>query len=71
LLEVHAVGLGEPRVRHRLVFLGGQGPAPSYVMSLSEEKRVQLRERLRDSLPFAIDGSIPLVARAWAVRGFK
>lgn len=52
-------------------FLGGQGPAPSYVMSLSEEKRNQLRERLRDSLPFAIDGSIPLVARAWAVRGTK
>lgn len=52
-------------------FLGGQGPAPSYVMSLSEEKRFQLRERLRDSLPFAIDGSIPLVARTWAVRGVK
>ena len=52
-------------------FLGGQGPAPSYVMSLSEEKRAQLRERIRASLPFAIDGSIPLVARAWAVRGVK
>ncbi len=50
-------------------FLGGQGPAPSYVMSLSEERRVALRERLRQSLPTALDGSIPLVARAWAVRG--
>jgi SAM-dependent methyltransferase len=50
-------------------FLGGEGPAPSYTMSLSEENRTALRERLRDSLPLALDGSIPLVARAWAVRG--
>jgi len=52
-------------------FLGGQGPAPGYVMSSSEEKRAQLRERIYNSLPFALDGSIPLVARAWAVRGTK
>jgi SAM-dependent methyltransferase len=52
-------------------FLGGQGPAPGYAMSLSEERRAQLRERLYNSLPFALDGSIPLVARAWAVRGVK
>jgi SAM-dependent methyltransferase len=50
-------------------FLGGQGPAPGYAMSLSEESRAALRERIRDSLPFALDGSIPLVARAWAVKG--
>jgi SAM-dependent methyltransferase len=52
-------------------FLGGQGPAPSYAMSLSEEARVALRERIRAGLPFAQDGSIPLVARAWAVRGVR
>lgn len=52
-------------------FLGGQGPAPSYTMSLSEERRSQLRERIYNSLPFALDGSIPLVARAWAVKGKK
>ncbi|RPJ24097.1 MAG: methyltransferase domain-containing protein [Chloroflexi bacterium] len=52
-------------------FLGGQGPAPGYAMSLSEERRAQLRERIYNSLPFALDGSIPLVARAWAVRGVK
>ena len=52
-------------------FLGGQGPAPSYVKSLSEERRVALRERIRAGLPFALDGSIPLVARAWAVRGVR
>ncbi len=50
-------------------FLGGQGPAPSYAMSLSEERRSALRERIRAGLPFASDGSIPLVARAWAVKG--
>jgi SAM-dependent methyltransferase len=50
---------------------GGQAPAPGYAMSLSEERRAALRERIRDSLPFAIDGSIPLVARAWAVRGWR
>ncbi|MCE9646338.1 MAG: methyltransferase domain-containing protein [Chloroflexi bacterium] len=52
-------------------FLGGQGPAPSYAMSLSEERRTALREKIRTRLPFATDGSIPLVARAWAVRGTK
>jgi SAM-dependent methyltransferase len=50
-------------------FLGGQGPAPSYVMALSDERRAALRERIRTGLPFALNGSIPLIARAWAVRG--
>jgi hypothetical protein len=52
-------------------FLTGQGPAPGYAMSLSEERRTQLRKRLYNALPFAVDGSIPLVARAWAIKGFK
>ncbi len=50
-------------------FVGGQGPAPGYAMSLGEEQRGALRERIRGSLPTALDGSIPLVARAWAARG--
>jgi SAM-dependent methyltransferase len=50
-------------------FLGGQGPAPGYAMSLSEERRAALRERIRASLPAEEDGSIRLVARAWAIRG--
>lgn len=50
-------------------FLGGQGPAPGYLLSLSGERRAALRERLRATLPTAPDGSIPLVARAWAARG--
>jgi trans-aconitate methyltransferase len=50
-------------------FLGGQGPAPSYATSLPEERRAALRERLRETLPIAPDGSLRLAARAWAVRG--
>jgi SAM-dependent methyltransferase len=50
-------------------FLGGQGPAPGYAMSLTEERRGALRDLLRLRLPSGPDGSIPLTARAWAVRG--
>lgn len=52
-------------------FLGGQGAAPAYVTTLSEKTREAIRARLLDGLPFALDGSIPLMARAWAVRGFR
>jgi SAM-dependent methyltransferase len=52
-------------------FLGGQAPAPGYCMSLDEEARARLREQLRASLPTRADGSIHLIARAWAVRGRK
>ena len=50
-------------------FLGGQAPAPGYCMSLSEDRRVALRERIRAKLPIKSDGTIHLIARAWAVRG--
>ena len=50
-------------------FLGGQGPAPGYVMSLTGQHRGALRDLLRSRLPSAPDGSIRLTARAWAVRG--
>lgn len=50
-------------------FLGGQGPAPSYVRGLDEPARVALRDALMDRLPTGADGSIALIARAWAVRG--
>ena len=49
-------------------FLGGQGPAPGYAMSLSEARRDALRDRIRASLSVGIDGSVHLIARAWAVR---
>lgn len=50
-------------------FLGGQGPAPSYCVSLPEERREALRDRLREALTADPDGRIRLTARAWAVRG--
>lgn len=46
-------------------FLGGQGPAPGYVMALPEERRSALREELRRRLP----ADLALHARAWSVRG--
>src|SRR5439155_883320 len=50
-------------------FLGGQGPAPGYALSLDDERRNALRDRIRADLPVGSDGTISLVARAWAVRG--
>ena len=50
-------------------FLGAQGPAPAFAMSLDPESRERLRERIRERLPIQPDGTIALVARAWAVRG--
>lgn len=52
-------------------FLGGQGPAPTYCAGLTPESRAKLRERVRAALPIRSDGSIHLIARAWAVRGAK
>lgn len=50
-------------------FLGGQGPAPAYAMSLAEADRARLRDRIRERLAPDADGAIALTARAWAVRG--
>jgi SAM-dependent methyltransferase len=49
-------------------FLGGQGPAPAYTMSLDEAARARLRDGIRARLPIAANGSISLHARAWAAR---
>lgn len=52
-----------------LPFLGGQGPAPTYATSLGEPARERLREHLHARLSPRPDGTIALVARAWAARG--
>ena len=52
-------------------FTLGTGPAPGYCASLPAPVREMLRQRLRDSLPIAADGTIPLEARAWAVQGIS
>jgi SAM-dependent methyltransferase len=49
-------------------FTLGAGPAPGYCASLDPEARQLLKERLHASLPRREDGSIPLKARAWAVK---
>jgi SAM-dependent methyltransferase len=50
-------------------FLGNVGPAPGYAMSLNQKDRKKLEDRLRKSLPVNDDGSISIMARAWAVKG--
>lgn len=50
-------------------FLGGQGPAPGYCVSLPVADRNALRDRIKASLPAGRDGKIALTARAWAARG--
>jgi SAM-dependent methyltransferase len=49
-------------------FLGGQGPAPTYLKSLAPARRDELRDALRTNVPTAHDGSITLSARAWIMR---
>lgn len=50
-------------------FLGGQGPAPSYLVSLPPNEQVDLRERVRKRVPIAADQRIVMTARAFAVQG--
>jgi len=50
-------------------FLGGQGPAPTFVASLSGHDRDRLQDEIRRALVPGDDGGIRLTARAWAVRG--
>jgi len=50
-------------------FLAGTGPAPAYVASLDEKHREALRQELRSRVPLEADGSIHLLARAWAAAG--
>jgi len=50
-------------------FLGGVGPAPSYTMSLDQQDRQKLEDKLHEMLPIDESGSISIIARAWAVKG--
>jgi SAM-dependent methyltransferase len=74
LSDVSITGLETPTVFRDFddywrPFLGGQGPAPGYAMAQSEERRAAIRDLLEERLPRNADGSIPLSARAWAIRG--
>jgi hypothetical protein len=50
-------------------FLGGQGPAPSYLATLDESRRERVRAEFVARLPVADDGSVSLLVRALAARG--
>jgi SAM-dependent methyltransferase len=47
-------------------FLAGTGPAPGYCMSLPEDRRAALKQRLMDN--FGGAGPVSVPARAWAVK---
>jgi hypothetical protein len=74
LLEVETRALDAPTIftdfnDYWSPFLLGHGPAGAYCVGLSEDDRELLRRRLESTLPVGTDGTIQLVARAWAVRG--
>ena len=50
-------------------FLGQQGAAPTYLMSVDVQTQEQIRARLQSRLRPAADGTIALNARAWAIQG--
>jgi ubiquinone/menaquinone biosynthesis C-methylase UbiE len=52
-------------------FLGAQGSVSKYLKSLDEATLSAIRDQLQMQLPTANDGSIALIARAWAVKGVK
>ena len=49
--------------------LGGTGPAPAYVASLTPDRRTTLRAALQAALPAPVAGRLILQARAWTVEG--
>lgn len=50
-------------------FLGRQGAAPTYLASLPDATRAAIRDALQARLAPEPDGSIRMMARAWAVQG--
>jgi ubiquinone/menaquinone biosynthesis C-methylase UbiE len=50
-------------------FLGGQGPAGQYILSIEEKRRNDIKSYLKESIPISKDGSINLIARAFAIKG--
>jgi SAM-dependent methyltransferase len=52
-------------------FPKGQGPAGAQCAALSEDDRARLRQHLEVTLLVDPDGTIPLIARAWTVRGTR
>lgn len=51
-------------------YIAAQGSVSKYLRSLNDETRDALGVYLQKQLPTEADGSIHLIARAWAVKGF-
>jgi hypothetical protein len=51
--------------------MAGAAVSQPYVSGLDDERKAALREQLRATLPFAADGSLHAIDRAWAVRGHE
>ncbi|MCM8568539.1 class I SAM-dependent methyltransferase [Gramella jeungdoensis] len=49
-------------------FLGGQGPAPGFLQSLSKTSQNKLKDKILERVNFESDGSIKLIARALVVK---
>lgn len=52
-------------------FVGGPGPAPGYLSSLSPRAQRDLARRVESMLPYNDDGTIGLTAKAWTARAEK
>ena len=52
-------------------FLGAQGSVSKYLRSLDDDGRAAIRARLVQQLPIQSDKTIPLTARAWAIKGTR
>lgn len=52
-------------------FVRGTGTTQQYVQSLTERNRLILRDHLKQKLPIQPDGTIPLIAKAWAIKGIR
>jgi len=52
-------------------FTVGNFPAPKYVSGLNEKQQITLHNHLKSIIPTEEDGSIHLIARVWAIRGYR
>lgn len=71
LHALDAVTIFDSFERYWQPFTFGNFPAPQYALSLDAERRQQLHDHLQADIPTETDGSIHLIARAWAVMGQK
>lgn len=73
LQSVESLGIAVPTVfkdfeDYWRPFALGTGPAPGYCVSLANDARQLLKEKLNDELPCNDDGSISLSAQVWAIK---